>query len=149
MHSTGSCTLCQGSLIFCSKRILVAVQHSAGRRTLVSRVTLTPIFISAPRTAVDRNLSKWHSESKGQIGSILVGGTANCVLVLPQSDVERQKDMLYDKGISRWRESKEINSLRSTLSGIDGSYTWIQIKKLLQEQVFPWCEKLVLGPQVK
>ena len=33
MHSTGRCTLCQGSHIFCS-RSLVAVQHSTGRRTL-------------------------------------------------------------------------------------------------------------------
>ena len=31
--------------------------------------------------------------------------------------------------------------LRSTLSGIDRSCTWIQIRKLLQEQVFPQCEK--------
>ena len=32
-HSTGSGTLCQGSLIFCN-RSLVVVQHSTGRRTL-------------------------------------------------------------------------------------------------------------------
>ena len=34
MHSTGSSTLCQGSLIFCTRKSLVAVQHSTGRRTL-------------------------------------------------------------------------------------------------------------------
>ena len=55
----------------------------------MSRVTLTPTFISAPRTAVDRNLSKCHSESEGQIGSILARGTANCVLVISQSDVTK------------------------------------------------------------
>ena len=33
-HSTGSGTLCQGSLIFCNRRSLVAVQHSTSRRTL-------------------------------------------------------------------------------------------------------------------
>ena len=31
--------------------------------------------------------------------------------------------------------------LRSTLSVIDRSCTWIQIRKLLQERVFPRCEK--------
>ena len=51
------------------------------------------------------------------------------------------KDMLYNSGTSRQRELKEIESLRTTLSEIDGSYTWTQIKKLLQEQVFLWCEK--------
>ena len=49
--------------------------------------------------------------------------------------------MLYNSGTSRQRELTEIESLRTTLSEIDGSYTWTQIKKLLQEQVFLWCEK--------
>ena len=44
-------------------------------------------FISAPRTAVDRDLSKWHSGSGEQVGSILARGTANCVLVILQGDV--------------------------------------------------------------
>ena len=48
----------------------MAVQHSTGRRT-----------------AVDRDLSKWHSESEGQTGLILARGSANCVLVSLQSDV--------------------------------------------------------------
>ena len=52
-----------------------------------SRVTLTLTFISTSRIAVYRDLSKWYSESEGQIGSILARGTANCVLVSLQSDV--------------------------------------------------------------
>ena len=51
------------------------------------------------------------------------------------------KDMLYDNSTSKQRESRELDLLRSTLSGIDRSCTWIQIKKLLQERVFPRCEK--------
>ena len=50
------------------------------------------------------------------------------------------KDMLYDSSTSKQRELRELNLLRSALSGIDESYSWIQIKKLLQELVFPWCE---------
>ena len=49
--------------------------------------------------------------------------------------------MLYDNGTSRRRESRKINLIRSTLSGIDRGYTWIHITKLLQKQVFLWCEK--------
>ena len=48
--------------------------------------------------------------------------------------------MLYENS-TRQRRSRELNLLRSTLGGIEGSYTWIQIKKLLQEQVFLRCEK--------
>ena len=48
--------------------------------------------------------------------------------------------MLYDSSTSKQRELRELNLLRSALSGIDESYSWIQIKKLLQELVFPWCE---------
>ena len=49
--------------------------------------------------------------------------------------------MLYDNSTSKQRELRELNLLRSTFDGIDRSYTWIQIKNLLQEQVFSWCEK--------
>ena len=49
--------------------------------------------------------------------------------------------MLYDSSTFRQRKSRELDLLRSTLIGIDRSYTWNQIKKLLQERVFPWCEK--------
>ena len=49
--------------------------------------------------------------------------------------------MLYDHSISEWRKSRELDLLRSTLSKIDESYSGAQIKKLLQEKVFPWCEK--------
>ena len=49
--------------------------------------------------------------------------------------------MLYDSSTSKKKELRELDLLRSTLSKTDGRYTWIQIKKLLQEQVFPQCEK--------
>ena len=49
--------------------------------------------------------------------------------------------MLYDNGTSEQRKSRELDLLRSTLSGIDESYSWEQGKELLQEIVFPWCEK--------
>ena len=49
--------------------------------------------------------------------------------------------MLYDNSTSKQRESEELDLLRSTLSGIDESYSWVQIKNLLQERVFPQCEK--------
>ena len=49
--------------------------------------------------------------------------------------------MLYDNSTSKERELRELDLLRSTLSGIDESYSWAQIKELLQERVFPWCEK--------
>ena len=48
---------------------------------------------------------------------------------------------MYDNSTSRQRRLRELNLLRSTLGGIDRSYTWIQIKKLFQERVFLWCEK--------
>ena len=40
--------------------------------------------------------------------------------------------MLYDNSTSKQRELRELDLLRSTLSGIDGSCTLVQIKKLLQ-----------------
>ena len=49
--------------------------------------------------------------------------------------------MLYDDSTSRQRKSRELDLLKSTLSGIDESYSWEQVKKLLQERVFPKCEK--------
>ena len=49
--------------------------------------------------------------------------------------------MLYDSSTSEQRKSKELDLLRSTISGIDESYSGAQIKKLLQERVFPQCEK--------
>ena len=49
--------------------------------------------------------------------------------------------MLYDDSTSRQRKSRELDLLKSTLSGIDESYSWEQVKKLLQERAFPKCEK--------
>ena len=49
--------------------------------------------------------------------------------------------MLYDISISEQKKSSELELLRSTLSGIDESYSWRQVKRLLQERVFRWCEK--------
>ena len=49
--------------------------------------------------------------------------------------------MLYDDRSSEERASKELELLQNTLSEVDTSYTWRQIKKLLQDRVFPWCEK--------
>ena len=49
--------------------------------------------------------------------------------------------MLYDKGSSEDRRSRELELLQDTLSEVDVSYTWRQIKKLVQSHVFPRCEK--------
>ena len=49
--------------------------------------------------------------------------------------------MLYDSSASEQRRSEELELLRHTLSRIDESYSWRQVKELLQERVFPWCEK--------
>ena len=49
--------------------------------------------------------------------------------------------MLYDSSASEQRRSEELELLRGTLSGIDKSYSWRQVKELLQERVFLWCEK--------
>ena len=51
------------------------------------------------------------------------------------------RDMLYDSSVSEQRRSEELELLRSTLSGIDESYSWRQVKELLQERVFLQCEK--------
>ena len=49
--------------------------------------------------------------------------------------------MLYDSSTTEQRKSREPDLLRSTVSGIDESYCWEQVKKLLQERVSPQCEK--------
>ena len=45
--------------------------------------------------------------------------------------------MLYDNSTSRQEELRQINLIRSYLANIDGSYTWSQIKKDLQEHILP------------
>ena len=50
-------------------------------------------------------------------------------------------DMLYDNRSSEARKSRELELLQNTLSEVDASYTWKQIRKLIQDCVFPWCEK--------
>ena len=57
----------------------------------MSRVTLTHTFISAPRIEVNRNLSKWHSKSTEQNGSILARGTVNYILVYLRVMIEVEK----------------------------------------------------------
>ena len=49
--------------------------------------------------------------------------------------------MSYDDRSSEERASKELELLQNTLSEVDASYTWRQIRKLLQDCVFPRCEK--------
>ena len=49
--------------------------------------------------------------------------------------------MSYDDRFSGERASRELELLQNTLSEVDTSYTWRQIKELLQERVFPQCEK--------
>ena len=49
--------------------------------------------------------------------------------------------MLYDNRSSEERRSRELELLQNTLSEVDTSYTWQQIKKLIQDCVFPQCEK--------
>ena len=51
-------------------------------------------------------------------------------------------DMLYDNRSSEERKLRELELLQYTLSEVDASYTWRQIRKLIQDCVFPWCEKL-------
>ena len=50
-------------------------------------------------------------------------------------------DMLYNNRSSEDRESRELELLQNTLSEVDASYTWKQIWKLVQDCVFPRCEK--------
>ena len=50
--------------------------------------------------------------------------------------------MLYDNRSSEGeRRSRELELLRNTLSEVDAGYTWQQIRKLIQDYVFPRCEK--------
>ena len=49
--------------------------------------------------------------------------------------------MSYHNRSSGERASRELELLQNTLSEVDASYTWRQVKELLQECVFPWCEK--------
>ena len=49
IHSTGSSTLCQGSLVFGNQRHLVAVQYSTSRRTLCQGPLLHPHSSLHPR----------------------------------------------------------------------------------------------------
>ena len=49
--------------------------------------------------------------------------------------------MSYDKRFSEERKLRELELLRKTLSEVDTSYSWAQVKKLLQDSVFPRCEK--------
>ena len=49
--------------------------------------------------------------------------------------------MLYDNRFSEERKSGELELLQNTLREVDASYSWEQVKKLLQDSVFPWCEK--------
>ena len=48
--------------------------------------------------------------------------------------------MLCDSSVSEQERARKCELLGSTLSGIDESYSWRQVKELLQERVFPWCE---------
>ena len=50
-------------------------------------------------------------------------------------------DMLYNNRSSDNRKSRELELLWNTLSEVDASYTWEQIRKLVQDCVFPRCEK--------
>ena len=50
-------------------------------------------------------------------------------------------DMLYDNRSSEEGKSRELELLQNTLSEVDASYTWRQIRKLIQDCVFPQCEK--------
>ena len=50
--------------------------------------------------------------------------------------------MLYDNSTSEQRKSRELDLLKTTLSGVDESYSWEQVKKLLQKKKsLPRCEK--------
>ena len=49
--------------------------------------------------------------------------------------------MWYDNRFSEKRKSRELELLQNTLSEVDASYYWEQVKKLLQNSVFPRSEK--------
>ena len=92
----------------------------------MSRVTLAPTFIPAPRIEVNRNLSKWHSEYAKKIESILVRGTVNFILA-------------YLCWLTQV-ELKELNPPGESLGAlcnIDRHYTWSFVKKELQDCIYP------------
>ena len=49
--------------------------------------------------------------------------------------------MLYDDRSSEEERTRELVLLQNTLSEVDANYTWQQIRRLLQDCVFPRCEK--------
>ena len=49
--------------------------------------------------------------------------------------------MLYDNRSSEERKLRELELLQNTLREVDTNYTWRQIRKLIQDCVFPRCEK--------
>ena len=49
--------------------------------------------------------------------------------------------MLHDNRFSEERKSRELELLQNILSEVGTSYSWEQVKKLLQDSVFPQCEK--------
>ena len=49
--------------------------------------------------------------------------------------------MLYDNRFSEERKSRELELLQNTLIEVDTSYSWEQVKKILQDSIFPRCEK--------
>ena len=49
--------------------------------------------------------------------------------------------MLYDNRSSEERRSRELELLQNTLSKVDTDYTCQQIIKLIQDCVFPRCER--------
>ena len=49
--------------------------------------------------------------------------------------------MLYNDRSSEERKARDLELLQNTLSEVDASYTWRQIRKLIQNCVFPRCEK--------
>ena len=49
--------------------------------------------------------------------------------------------MSYDNRFSEERKSRELELLQNTFREADPSYSWKQVKKLLQDSVFPRCEK--------
>ena len=118
----------------------MAVQHSTGRRTLCPRVTLPPTFISKLRTAVERNLNKWHSESEGQAGSILVRGTANWVLAPLQSDV--RWTCCITIGLLKIESQGNLSCFRIPLVRWMQATLGKQIRKLIQDCVFTRCGEI-------
>ena len=116
------------------KRSHVAVQHSTSRRTLCQGSLLHPHSSLHPGPQLTGTSASGISDLENRLGQSWQEGlqcsgniTGWCI-----------KDMLHDSGTSGWEELKEINLLRSTLGEINRDYTWIQMKKLLQEQASLW-----------